>query len=91
MFMWARDTQFDLFEHIVFFERRQPNHDRDAETVKRDEAIRTGMKGERCRRDHVGSLEPGRLDPVAEKQRAGGDTSDARGCGKLWLNSGHVP
>jgi hypothetical protein len=89
--MRSRNTQFDLFEHIVFFERRQPNHDRDAETVKRDEAMRTGMKGERCRRDHVRSFEPGRLDPVAEKQRAGRDTSDARGSGKLWLNSGHGP
>ena len=89
--MRSRDTQFDLFEHIVFFERRQPNHDRDAETVKRDEAIRTGTKGERCRRNHVGSFKSGRVDPVAEQQRAGRDTSDARGSGKLWLKSGHRP
>jgi hypothetical protein len=80
-----------VFEHIVFFERRQPNHDRDAETVKRDETVRTGMKRERCRRDHIRSFETGRLDPVAEKQRAGRDTSDSRGSGKLWLNSGHGP
>jgi hypothetical protein len=80
-----------LAEHIVLFERREADHDRDAEAVKRDEAIGARMKSKRRRRDHIGALKAGRVDPVAEEQGAGGDTARALRGEKVCLRAGHGP
>jgi hypothetical protein len=80
-----------LFEHVVFLERRQANHDRDAKAVKRHEAICPGMKSQRRRGDHVGALKAGRVDPVAKVQGAGGDAARALLGRKIRGRAGHRP
>ena len=66
------DARLQLVEHVLLFERRQADHHRDAEAEQGDHAVGAGVESERQRGDHVGPLEPGRVDAVADEQRAGG-------------------
>jgi hypothetical protein len=71
----AGEPRLHLREDDILLERRQADHDGDAEAVEHDKPSRAGLEGERVRGDHVGPLEPRRIDAVAEQQRAGGDAA----------------
>ena len=64
------DARSQLRQQILFLERAQTNHHRNAEAKQSRHASFADAEGERQRGDHVGPLEAGGVDALANDERA---------------------
>ena len=79
---FAANPRLQLGERVLFLERRQADHHRDAEAKQRHHALLADPKGERQRSDHVRPLEARGVDALADDERPRGEAGWSDGYGR---------